>query len=423
MNERVISPAPRAVAAHAPAQAPAQLFFSTPQQRLSLARQRFFEEGIRPTGLVSEAIIQSWSRCLQAHREPHERIAFNPVTASRVQTALAHSRLLIETAAGDLNQLHRTLAGTACTVILTDPQGVVVHAAWAGAHADEKLLPLARRIGVCMAEDNIGTNAPGLTARTGQPSLVLGGEHFFGPVHVMHCAAAPIHDVRGRIAGVLDLSSESRPFGFDAAAMVGMFATSIENRLLRAQSTEHIVVRLQTAPALIGTPMEGLVGITAKGRLAWVNQAAARLLGLGGAVAGLAAADVFGLELNALMAMTREPVAAPQHLPNGLTLWLLARFQARDGARELFSVGSERAVPPAAPGLSASAPSSASAHAHAPAPSPAAAIAPEGTLRERDHDAITRTLQGCGGNVSKAARQLGVSRGLVYRHLKRAAVA
>lgn len=397
MSRRTEPTAARGIDAHVPA----QLFFSTPQQRLSLARQRFFEEGIRPSGLVSEAIIQSWSRCLQAHREPEERIAFDPVTASRVQSTLAHSRLLIETAAGDLSQLQSTLAGTACTVILTDPQGVVVHAAWAGEHADERLLPLARRVGVSVAEDSIGTNAPGITARTGQASLVLGGEHYFGATQVMHCAAAPIRDVHGRIAGVLDVSSESRPFGFDAAAVVGMAATSIENRLLRAQSTEHIVVHLhlQTSPALIGTPMEGLVGVAGDGHIAWVNTAAARLLGVAGGAPGVEprrAADLFGLDPAKLMDLTRQPAASAHCLPNGLTLWLVARFQARDGARALWSLGA--------------------ASASGPAP---AAPGAEATLRALDRHAITRTLDACAGNVSKAARQLGVSRGLVYRHLKR----
>ena len=74
-----------------PHQMPAQPFFSTPQQRLALARQRYFEEGTRPSGLVSEGVIQSWSRCVQARRDPGEHIAFNPVTPSRVHSALARS--------------------------------------------------------------------------------------------------------------------------------------------------------------------------------------------------------------------------------------------------------------------------------------------------------------------------------------------
>ncbi|WP_420319432.1 helix-turn-helix domain-containing protein [Hydrogenophaga intermedia] len=31
---------------------------------------------------------------------------------------------------------------------------------------------------------------------------------------------------------------------------------------------------------------------------------------------------------------------------------------------------------------------------------------------------ITETLAACGGNIARAARQLGVSRGLLYRRLR-----
>ena len=40
------------------------------------------------------------------------------------------------------------------------------------------------------------------------------------------------------------------------------------------------------------------------------------------------------------------------------------------------------------------------------------------TLRDTDRQLVAQTLRACGGNVSKAARTLGVSRGLVYRHLR-----
>ncbi|HEY9238476.1 MAG TPA: Fis family transcriptional regulator, partial [Burkholderiaceae bacterium] len=135
---------------------PPQPFFSTPQQRLALARQRYFEDGVRPSGLVSESVIQSWSRCVQDHRDPVERIAFNPVTPSRIHSALTRSEQLLHAAAPDLDQLESTLAGTACTAILTDPQGVVVHATRSAADHGEVLLPLARRIGVSLDEEHIG---------------------------------------------------------------------------------------------------------------------------------------------------------------------------------------------------------------------------------------------------------------------------
>lgn len=392
----------------APSPLPTQPFFSTPQQRLSLARQRYFDDGVRPSGLVSESVIQSWSRCVQSHRAPLERVTFNPVTPSRIHTALARSQVLLQAAATDLAQLENTLAGTACTAILTDPQGVVVHSTRSVDHG-EVLLPLARRVGVSLDEEHIGTGAPGVTLRTGRPCTVLGGEHFFGHLQVLHCAAAPIRDVHGRIAAVLDLTCESRPFGFDAAAVVALYATTIENQLLRVQSTEHVVVHLQTSPALLGTPMEGLAGLDAHGRIAWVNNVAACLLGMRQGEAGLPVDDVFGLDANRLAGLTREPGATMHRLPNGLNLWLAARMQSRDGGAGLFQL---RHAP-----ADAAAPSPSPAPASAPAPLDAATRV-AGTLRDNDRDLIARTVQACGGNVSQAARRLGVSRGRVYRHMK-----
>ena len=381
----------------------AQPFFSTPTQRLALARQRYFDEGTRPSGLVSEGVIQSWSRCVQAHRDPGERIAFNPVTPSRIHSALARSQLMLQAAASDLAQLEHTLAGTACTAILTDAHGVVVHATQSAADHGELLLPLARRIGVNIDEEHIGTGAPGVTIRTGQPCLVLGGEHFFGHLQVLHCAAAPIRDVHGQLAAVLDATCEGRPFGFDAAAVVGLYATTIENQLLRAQSTEHLVVHLQTSAALLGTPMEGLAGIDSRGRIAWVNNVAARLLGVSQGETGLLADEVFGLDAKHLAALTREAAAAAHRLPSGLNVWLMAHMHARDGlSRAVFQL----------PHTSS----------NTPAPTPGAVPPSQpATLRDSDRDLIARTVETCDGNVSKAARQLGVSRGLVYRHMKSAA--
>jgi transcriptional regulator of acetoin/glycerol metabolism len=386
---------------NAQAALPLQPFFSTPQQRLALARQRYFEEGVRPSGLLHEGLIQSWSRCMQARRDPHEGVSFNPVTASRAHSALQRSRLLVTSAAGELSQLESTLAGTACTAILTDAQGVVVHALRTAGSEDAELLRLAGRVGVDLTEQLVGTTAPGVTLHTGQACAVNGGEHFFGCLQVLHCAAAPIRDIHGQLAGVLDVSSESRPFGFDAAAVVNMYATTIENRLLRAQSTEHIVVHLQTAPTLLGTPMEGLAGLDAQGRIAWVNTAAARLLGLACPSNGTPVENAFGVDLAALARLTRNDAASVHRLPNGLTVWLVARMQSSDGAGPLVGLG-----------------------ATSPSPPPAAADAPGPvgrTLRDSDRHLIQRTVQACGGNVSKASRALGVSRGLIYRHLKASA--
>ncbi|MCA9056729.1 MAG: hypothetical protein KDA75_23035, partial [Planctomycetaceae bacterium] len=131
---------------------PAQPFFATAAQRAQLARQRFFDEGQRPSGLVGEAVIQSWNRCLAARRRPQDVVAFDPVSAARAQTAAMRARPLLEAVRGELEQLETTLRGTACRVMLTDSQGVIVHVSQGEALADALVMPAAARVGVNLAE-------------------------------------------------------------------------------------------------------------------------------------------------------------------------------------------------------------------------------------------------------------------------------
>lgn len=373
-------------------------FFSTPEQRLALARQRYFEEGMRPSGLVSEAVIQSWSRCTQARRHPRERIAFEPVTPSRLHGVLARNRALLQAAAHELERLEQTLAGTRCRALLTDGEGIVVHATRNPSSAHETLIPIAARVGVNLGESVVGTTAPGVVAKTGTGCTVLGGEHFFDAVQVMHCAAAPIRDVHGRVAGVLDLSIESRPFGFDASSVVGLSAMAIENRLLQAQSDGVLVLRFQTVPSLLDGPFEGLAGIDANGRVAWLNGAGARLVGQRTG----AAEELFGCTVTRLLQGLGRGGTVAVPLPNGLKVWMRARLPASDGLE------SPPAADAAGPAQLPSGSAAASAEDAASAP----------TLGEHSRKLIEDTVAACGGNLSEAARRLGVSRGLLYRRLR-----
>lgn len=368
---------------------PAQPFFATAHARTALARERFFDEGQRPTGLVGDPVIQSWMRCQSARRSPAESIGFDPVTPTRLHSVLQRGRPLLSAAQTQLTQLEATLAGTGCRAILADGEGVIVHTTPAS-DVPTPVLHAAARVGVNLSEGVVGTTAPGIVVRSGLACTVTGREHFFDTCGGLRCAAAPIRDRRGLLAGVLDLTVEQREFGFDAGALVGLYAAAIENALLCLPGRDQgLLLRFQVSPLLLGTPMEALAGVDAQGRLAWMNGVARHLLG--GNALGRAAEEVFGLPLDALLARTRRGAAREaQRLASGLAVWLQAQLQDE--------VAEAALVPAAVP-----------SHA-APPPAPA-------TLAERNRQLVRDTLERCGGNVSRAARELGVSRGLLYRQL------
>lgn len=389
------------------AQLPSGPFFTTTEQRVALARERFFEEGVRPSGLVPELVIQSWTRCVGARRTPSENVAFEPVTKARIATALARNRQLIEAARDDLLELDAALAGTGHKAILTSHDGVVVHAT-PTAPDEGRLMPIVARVGVDLGEATIGTGAPGVAARTGKACVVKGAEHFFSDISLMYCAAAPIRDAHGNIAGVLDLSSEAKMFSFSAAAMVGLYATTIENRLLESQSRTHVLLRFQSSPGLLHTPVEGLAAIDDAGRVRWVNRAGNQLLA--GAPSGVQTPMVeqmFGLGIEALLELAHSERLQMHRLPGGLGMWIQARRPEKPGPRSATA----QALPPQ-PAAVPEPETVSTAHNAAPAD------AEPTTLVDAHRRLLDSTLQECGGNVSRAARQLGVSRGLIYRHLR-----
>jgi transcriptional regulator of acetoin/glycerol metabolism len=395
---------------------PSSSLFHSRSDRVDLARQRYFEEGQTPTGVVSDAVFESWARCLRLHGSPHEEATFEPVSASRTQLALMKNRHLHHAWLEEVSRLEALLGTTTCSAMLTDATGVLIGSSCVG-RSHEALMPVATRLGVNLSEDAVGTTAPGVVARTGKPVCVLGGEHFFDSVSQMHCAAVPIRDIRGHVAGVLDLSSECIPFSFDAAAVAGVLAGAIENRLLVAQSTEHLVVRFQLAADLLDSDLVGLVGVDANGRLAWANGVARSLLGAlvpAGQALGRALDEGVGLSWTQLASL---PVAgaAPFALPNGLHLWARAEMRSPDGRRGLVAAAHD--VLPKAPGAAAMDSLAATPRAaDMPAEEDKRPMTPR--LREADLELIQKTLQDCGGTVSHAAKRLGVSRGLIYRRLR-----
>ena len=109
--------------------------------------------------------------------------------------------------------------------------------------------------------------------------------------------------------------------------------------------------------------------------------------------------------------MRPKPSAATARAPTPLQ----ARLQARDG------VDFRHAVSLAPPEVLAQMTQSQPIEARSPSPEmqplPATGSG-ETTLGDHNRKLIESTLAECGGNISKAARKLRVSRGMLYRRLQ-----
>ena len=91
-----------------------------------MARQRYFEEGILPTGVVSEAVFQSWMRCYRSNRQPRDPVEFQPVSVSRSHLAVQKNRELLDAWLSELPEIGNALGSAHCSAVLTDASGVLI---------------------------------------------------------------------------------------------------------------------------------------------------------------------------------------------------------------------------------------------------------------------------------------------------------
>ncbi len=370
--------------------------------QVAAARERFFGEGIAPSGQVAEPVWLSWQRCLHAGLQPERAPEFQPVSRSKVNYLAARDHVLLRAAQQPFDELQAAVARSHCKVLLTDRDGILLRVTPAS-RGDGPVSLAACRVGVDLGELVVGTTAPTVAGRHGGPCAMGAHEHFYEALREVRCVAAPIRNRHGGVVAVLDLTIEGQPFGFDAQWLVQAYAATIENNLRIAQTRQQLLLRLHSMPqALAGGPV-GLVAVDDGGRITWLNALAGALLGASASEARqLSAAALLGCTVDQLLARTLARGPQSLLLPNGLTVWMLAEYRPLGGADNADSADDLSPVP---------APTAAS-----PAATPATDAA--ATLAALSRQLIEQTLAACDGNVSRAARQLGVSRGLLYRRLR-----
>ena len=225
---------------------------------------------------------------------------FSPLCRAELSSLLEGNRLLYNHALPVMETLYQQIVNTHHMVLLTDAQGVIVHAL-----GDADFLEKANRValtpGVTWSEASKGTNAIGTTIAEQAPATVHADQHYLAANHFLTCSAAPILDHRGQVVGVLDVSGDRRNFHQHTMALVRMSALMVENQLFSAAFEDAITLHFHARPEFIGTLMEGIASFTPGGRFLAANRAAQFQLGLStNALQAHSFSSLFDLPLSAL---------------------------------------------------------------------------------------------------------------------------
>lgn len=333
------------------------------------ARDRFFGRGQLPADQVNHAILRSWMRCADQGLDAGAAPTIEPLTAGELKDACERHDLLRRLGRPELDALNLEARETGAVVLLTNADGLVLDtvgdAAFAGRAAEMALRP-----GAAWSETTAGTNAIGTALAERRAVSVHGGEHFFESHQALSCASAPILDPRGVAVGALDLSCPASLRPTHALGLVRMAAEQIEGRLFDHAVTAMTVVRFHSDQALLDGGRGGALVFDGD-RLVGANRRGLALVGRGwDCLDETRFEDLFAADL--------------ERLPERVEMVSL------DGVR--FQALVQR-------------------------PRSGASPTTDATLEEAETRAMQAALAACGGNVSEAARRLGVHRSTLYRRV------
>jgi transcriptional regulator of acetoin/glycerol metabolism len=342
------------------------------------AQRRSGDDGARPiagnlklSAQHVEAIDQSHDRCAALGVSRIDRPDFSPVQRSDLGVARDRNRRLLDHAAPVMEMLYDQIVDGQSMVVLTDAAGVILHAT-----GEDGFLARASKValqpGADWSESRKGTNAIGTALVEEAPTLVHADEHYLHANSFLTCSAAPILDPRGNILGVLDVSGDHHSYHQHTMALVKMSARMIENHWLSDDYRHVMRLHFHGRPEFIGTLMEGILAVTAEGRIVGANRGALEQLGVSGATLRMhSLVSLFGTTVGALVDRFRSPLATPLpvQLANGRQFHVHARFDWPVWTSLAEAVAASAPVPPEGSG--------------SPSPAPAAAATGSAPLRPK----------------------------------------
>ena len=297
--------------------------------------RRGADEAVRPiaSGLNLAAehvdtIDQSHERCVALGVSRIERPDHHPLGRSDLAVARDRNLRLHDHAAPVMEMLYEQIVNTESMVVLCDATGTIIHSI-----GDDDFLARASKValqpGVNWSESTKGTNAIGTALVEEVPTLVHADEHYLHANHFLTCSAAPILDPRGNILGVLDVTGDHRSYHQHTMALVKMSARMIENHWLTDDYRNVMRLHFHSRVEFIGTLMEGILAISADGKLVGANRGALEQLGMSGAALRMhSLTTLFGTTVGALVDRFRSPLATPMpvQLNGGRQFHIHARF-------------------------------------------------------------------------------------------------
>ena len=214
-------------------------------------------------------IQRSWAYCQKIKMDVNGGKG-KSIDADQLEHVLAENRELIKIAQPIMQNLYEIVLNSHFVLVLTDKNGILLDTI-----GDEVVSMRASELrflkGTVWTNEAVGSNAIGIALEEDAPVHVVGAEHYCVSHHTWTCSATTIHNVKGEIIGVLNMSGESHKLHSHTLGIVVAATYSIENELALSHSYRSMSASLDSTEDGILVTDENL-------NLQWMNGGAQKVL-------------------------------------------------------------------------------------------------------------------------------------------------
>ena len=236
------------------------------EDRVAVAREKFFSRGVLPEDDVSPLILRSWSRCRDSGLDPRTTRAVEVAGRGQLEESRNQSSRLLNLASGVMEHVFDQIRASGSMVLLADASGLILHGIGDPAFVD-RAQRVALQPGARWDEASLGTNGIGTALLERAPVEVFGSEHYLDRNVFLSCCSSPIFDPQGELAGVFDISGDYRNPQRHTMGLVRLSVQLVEKRLFESEFGKHIVFAFHTRPEYVGSLQEALIALGPDGKV------------------------------------------------------------------------------------------------------------------------------------------------------------
>ncbi|HKL13917.1 MAG TPA: sigma 54-interacting transcriptional regulator [Halanaerobiales bacterium] len=255
------------------------------QKDLSLSEIKNYWERFIKTGelakKIDSKIAQSWKSAKENNVDPYkEQLDLSLISSSEVEQIKQKIKNEYNIIFEYMQHLHQITKDDGYMISFSDKNGYVLDII-----GDEEVLKTFKdeynyRVGVKWDCSITGSNSTALAIKNNEPIQVIGAEHYCKALHNWACSAAPIHDAKGNLIGVLNISGINSKVHIHTLGMVITSAKAIENQFRLKRLNEELERKNQLEDAIMQTISEGILVLDKDGIVKFINETGGKILNI-----------------------------------------------------------------------------------------------------------------------------------------------